>query len=172
MSSTDDLRKEAANHFTYKYSRELQSQLVFEEGIKLDSYPDPKHKEILTIGVGHNLIAKPLDVYGEPIPFELTLDAAVGILINDLDETVYNLGHSWGFFKTMPEGPRRDAIIAMAFQLGVTSFNKFVNFKMMAEHHAWESAKDAALNSAWAKQVPERAYRVVNQLASGEYYEV
>jgi len=40
------------------------------------------------------------------------------------------------------------------------------------ERSDWVAAKAHALDSSWAKQTPERAERVAEQLLTGTYYKV
>lgn len=64
---------------------------------------------------------------------------------------------------------RLGALINMAFQLGVGGVVQFSNMLEALRAKNWQAAHDAALNSKWAQQTPERAGRVAKELLTGEW---
>ena len=151
------------------FSPILQDQLEFEEGNKLAAYLDTKG--VLTIGIGHNLVAQPMwQDTGNPIGHNITMDEAYKLLGLDLLNTEKTLKSTWLYYSKMTPGARKDAILAMAFQLGVGAFNHFVNFKMQVEHGHWNDAVAAGKDSIWDREVPGRAGRVLGQILSNKYY--
>lgn len=67
----------------------------------------------------------------------------------------------------MVTGDRRDVILSMAYQLGVTGLLKFKNMIRAIERNSWEEAYKQALDSRWAKQTPKRANRHAKVLLTG-----
>lgn len=146
----------------------LIEQLKFEEGTRLSVYLDTR--KFNTIGVGHNLDAIPF-FKGHRIPLKITLDFAYELLASDIKDTEDDLAKHWPVLLTL-DCVRRDACIAMAFQLGGHSFLKFHHMIDALTHGKWCDAYNAAMNSNWAKQTPARAKRVAGQFKTGQYYEV
>ena len=146
----------------------LKQQLQFEEGRRLKTYLCPAGHR--TIGIGHNLDAAP-EYHGSPIPDEITDIACDVIFTDDVSRIVEGLKSEWGGLEKLSNA-RRDAVVNMAFQMGVSGVMKFVSMRAYLDRGMWESAAKAALDSAWAKQTPARASRVAHQIQSGEYYKI
>lgn len=64
---------------------------------------------------------------------------------------------------------RMAALQNMAWQIGVNGVLAFKNMIAALEQGDWAAAKIHALDSRWAKQTPERANRVAEQLCTGEW---
>ena len=161
-------------YYSSQFSIPLQDQLVFEEGKVNHAYPDPKHPGILTIGIGHNLIARPKWANGTPIAHTLTDMECFKLLAEDLTDTQIQLLDHWIGVKSMSSGARRNACIAMCFQLGIGAFMKFVNMRRAVEYCNWEEAYASAIDSDWARDplTHARAMRVAGQLRTGTYYDI
>lgn len=148
----------------------LLEQLKFEEGLRLKTYLCTAGKR--TIGYGRNLDANPY-FEGNKIPDEITKDEAEAILAHDIDQVTKQLVHRWTGFTLLDE-VRRDALINMAFQMGVDGL---LGFKMM--HKAllkgdWRKACNEALDSQWGKteELRPRSMRVAGQFLTGLHYKV
>lgn len=147
-------------------STRLLSQLKFEEGLRLKKYNCPAG--FPTIGYGHNLLAGP-DLYGVHIPDQITREFAELLLVVDAGKTIEELRRQWPRLSELDQ-VRKDACLNMSFQLGVAGFLKFEHLKAALLAKDWESAGNAALSSKWARQTPERAGRVAEQIRTGKYY--
>jgi len=146
----------------------LKQQLEFEEGRRLKAYTcTAGHK---TIGIGHNLDVKPA-FNGQRIPDIISDQICDLIFDRDLNDTITQLNFVW-LANTKLDPARRDAIINMCFQLGINGVMKFKLMLNALERSDWVAAKAHALDSSWAKQTPERAERVAEQLLTGTYYKV
>ena len=64
---------------------------------------------------------------------------------------------------------RFGALLNMAYQLGVNGVLGFRSMLAAMQAGQWEDAKNAALNSTWARQTPARAQRVAQQILTGEW---
>jgi len=123
-----------------------------------------------TIGIGHNLDVKPA-FNGQRIPDIISDQVCDLIFDRDLNDTITQLNFVW-LANTKLDPARRDAVINMCFQLGVNGAMKFKLMLNALERSDWVAAKAHALDSSWAKQTPERAERVAEQLLTGTYYKV
>lgn len=156
------------NHFCYYsdlFPEELQAQLAEEEGVRLDTYKD--HLGNKTIGIGHNIDA---DKYWPMDVTSISDKLAWEIFEDDLIDADDELRRKWKHYAKMYAGPRKWAMLAMAFQLGVPRFMQFVQMRAYVERGYWELAAEQALDSQWAKQCPNRAKRVASQIATGQWY--
>lgn len=147
----------------------LIEQLKFEEGLRLTVYRCPAGKR--TIGYGHNLDANP-NYKGQLIPEKISKEFAVILLVQDVTDIEEELGSRWPEFHKIDNHVRRDALVNMAFQLGVTGLLKFKRTLNYVQQNFWQSAAESALASKWAEQVPGRALRVSGQLSTGIPYEI
>jgi len=56
----------------------------------------------------------------------------------------------------------------MAFQLGVNGLLQFEDMLGALKHGLYKRAADAALNSLWAEQTPNRAREVATMIETGD----
>lgn len=126
----------------------LREDLIAEEGIRLNPYLCPAGK--LTLGVGRNL-----DDVG------ITEDEAMMMLDNDIERVKAQLAKALPWLETKPPGVQR-AIANMAFQMGLGGVLKFKNMLAAIQARDYATARREALDSAWAKQTPQRAKRVTD----------
>jgi len=126
----------------------LREDLIAEEGIRLKPYLCPAGKT--TIGVGRNL-----DDVG------ITQDEAMEMLDNDIDRVKAQLAKALPWLETKPQGVQR-AIANMTFQMGLGGVLKFQKMLAALQARDYNAARREALDSAWAKQTPQRAGRVTD----------
>ena len=124
----------------------LADDLILDEGLRLKPYKDTVGKT--TIGVGRNL-----DDVG------ISEEEARQLLANDIANVEAGLDHELPWWRSQPE-PVQRAIGNMAFQLGISGLLQFKNMLQALESGNYEGAKQAALASTWAKEVPDRAVRI------------
>ena len=134
----------------------LSDQLIIHEGLELFCYECSASKQ--TIGVGRNI--DPNNGLG------ITEDAARYLLKNDINRVESELQAAYGWFSELDD-VRKEAVVNMVFNLGLTRFNQFKATIKHIENRDYELAGAEALNSRWAEQVGQRAIDVANQLASG-----
>lgn len=125
-------------------NEETQAWIKTDEGLKLNTYIDTTGH--LTVGWGRNLRNG------------IRLDEAELMFQNDLAQTVHELEQqSW--YINQSENVK-NALINMNFNLGI---EKLLEFKEMIEalkNKNYRAAAQAALNSLWAKQLPNRSKEV------------
>jgi len=134
----------------------LRQLLIKEEGWRNKAYADSLG--VLTVGVGRNLVSKGLS------------DQEIDLLLtNDMREAEAQAAFLPGY-PALNE-VQKAVICSMVFQLGIAGLK---GFKSMLASLAAGDVKGAAahgLDSLWAKQVPIRAKRQMDMLASGEWIE-
>jgi lysozyme len=57
----------------------------------------------------------------------------------------------------------------MAYQLGLTGLMKFKRFITAYDNRNYEEAAKEMLDSLWAKQTPNRASELAEQMETGEF---
>ena len=131
----------------------LRDDLIRHEGLRLKPYRDTEG--VLTIGVGHNL--------AEGISEHI----AMLMLDDDIQRHSEELERAHPVVNLVGE-VRRDVLINMAFNLGVSRLSGFR--KMWAAIHAkdWYIASAEMLDSKWARQVGKRATELAEMMRSGK----
>ena len=141
------------------YDPTLIAELRRDEGVRYSPYKDTVG--IDTVGVGHNLKAKPL-----ALTYPLT-DAEVDrILECDLDEVFAELDKHLPWWRDMSQARQR-VLANMAFNLGVAGLLTFKNTLTEIQRGHYQIAADNMLKSKWAKQVGQRANRLAKMMVEG-----
>lgn len=134
-----------------------------EEGVIPYAYQD--HLSYWTIGVGR-LIDKRKG--GRLTDAEIDM-----LLLNDIQEKEADLEKhaglkaAWARVKNDPV--RSTALLSMCFQMGAEGLAGFKNSLALVAVGKFKEAAANMLQSAWAKQTPERAKRVTTMIATGVY---
>lgn len=145
---------------------DLTAMLAKDEGLRLQVYDDATG---YAIGPGSNVRGHPTIGYG------ICLDAAGGIttaeavvlLANRIAAVRLSLA-GVGWWKGL-DSVRQDAIVAMAYQMGLSGVAAFHVMIAALRDERWQDASAAMLDSLWAHETPSRAYRTANMIASGRY---
>lgn len=137
----------------------IESQLIYDEGIRSYIYPDSLG--FLTIGVGR-CVDKRITSTG------LSKDECLYLLKNDIESHIKELTIAFPWFSSL-NSPRQSALINLCHQLGISKlkqFSKAINFMAQGDY---ENASKEFLDSKWAAQTPDRAKRVCAQIKSGNW---
>ena len=129
--------------------------LIRHEGLKLEPYRCTSDK--LTIGVGRNL-----EDCG------ITEEEAMYLLKNDIKKFHEELTERFYFYQYL-DGARKDAMLNMAFNMGVPRLANFVNALDFMSQRKYAEAADEFLDSKWAKQVGNRAQEVAHMIRTNRY---
>lgn len=135
----------------------LASQLEIDEGRRSRMYLDSANPPRWTIGVGFNLSERAIP---DPI-----IDALLDWCITD---TQHDLDRSLPWWRTMNDA-RQNALANMCFQLGIEKLLGFAQTLALLKAGRWDAAANEALDSAWARQCPNRAKRVTDMIRTGEF---
>lgn len=139
--------------------KDIQSQLREDEGEKLTAYKDSLG--FLTIGIGI-LIDERKPGAG------ITKEESTYLFQNRLRAKTAELRKAFTWFDKLDE-VRQGVLINMAFQMGVAGVIGFKNTMSMVQQGDYEGAAKGMLNSLWAKQTPNRAKRLSEQMRTGEW---
>ena len=136
--------------------KELIKQLEQEEGREASVYKD--HRGFYTIGIGRLVDErKGGGLSDEEIDFLLT---------NDIKKKTAELLQKAPWVASLDQ-VRLDALIAMAFQLGVDGLLGFKTSLGLIKGGRYTEAAEQMLKSLWATQTPARAKRVAEQIRTG-----
>jgi lysozyme len=148
---------------------QLVCELRRDEGVRYIPYLDTK--AVWTIGVGHNLQARPLPT-GWHAP--LTDEQVDELLEQDLEIVYADLDRNLPWWRDL-NFARQRVICNMCFNLGITRLLGFVNTLASMRQGKYADAARGMLNSAWASQVgigtpdkPGRALRLANMMRDGK----
>lgn len=135
------------------------------EGLELMPYKDSLG--ILTVGVGHNLEASPIQDWQYLADGSISMDTAMALFDNDFANATYPLAvYCSPWFQAMD--PVRQAVIQdMCFNLGWPKLSQFHRTLGFFQANDWASASTAMLESLWAKQVPKRAEEDATMVSLG-----
>lgn len=139
----------------------LAKELRRDEGVEYVPYLDTVG--IKTVGVGHNMQAKPLPA---DWTFPLT-DAQVDqLLAEDLQEVFDGLDRNIPWWRNLSY-ERQRALANMAFNLGIKGLMGFKNTLAHIQAERYQSAAEGMLASKWARQVGQRAKRLAAMMVLG-----
>ena len=94
---------------------------------------------------------------------KLDEDIAELILIRKLAELQERIASVFGWFYNSPEEVK-DVVTNMCYQMGVSGFAKFKKTIYLLETEQYDEASIEMLNSLWAKQTPNRAKELSEQI--------
>jgi lysozyme len=144
----------------------LRTLLGRHEGRRSRPYDDATGKTIMkgstvrgypTIGIGHNLEARPLP--------DWIIDE---ILYHDIDDMQAELRQRLPWVMTLDE-IRYVVLCDMAFNMGVSKLLQFKRTLGHIEHGEYPEAAAAMLDSLWARQVGQRAHRLARMMRTGQW---
>ena len=139
--------------------KRLIETLKRHEGVKYYVYKH--HLGYETIGVGRCL--------KQGVGLGLTHDEVDYLLMNDINRCLEELDAAFPWFKDLTE-IRREAMINLCFNLGLTRLRKFEKALAAMSIHNYEEAANEFLDSRWAKQVGNRAKEVTEMIRTGEQH--
>ncbi len=140
-------------------STELERQIRGEEGSSRWAYRDSRGYNTIAIG---RLCDKRMPSSG------LSDEEQTYLFNNDQERTLKEVMELVPWINEL-DMPRKDALLNMAFQMGAGGLAGFVNSLAMLRSKNYAGAADNFLKSAWARQTPERARRVTDQIRLGVY---
>jgi len=135
---------------------ELIEQLRLHEGVRSKVYLCSAGYE--TIGVGRNISDSGIGLSDDEIAY---------LLANDIARCEKEIAERFDWFDDL-DPVRQDAIIDMAFNLGITRLSQFQNMLGALSEGRFDDAAAEALDSRWARQVGQRAQTVAAMIRTGE----
>ena len=139
---------------------QLRKELEVDEGVKYEIYND--HLGYPTFGIGH-LVRDSDPEAGAALGTPVTEDRVIEAFNQDVETVLNDCTILYGDFNELPE--EAQLIIAnMMFNLGRPRLSKFKGMKAGVDSRDWNKAADEMIDSAWYRQVPNRAGRLVKRM--------
>ena len=138
----------------------LIKQLRIDEGVEYRPYLDTVG--ILTVGVGHNLKAKPLP---DGWTYPLTDEQVDDLLADDLEAVFDGLDNERPWWRKLDDDRQR-VLANMAFNLGINGLLGFKNTLAAVSQGRYSAAGAGMAASKWATQVGDRADRLVETMVN------
>ena len=139
---------------------QLRKELEVDEGVKYEIYND--HLGYPTFGIGH-LVRDTDPEAGAAIGTPVSEDRVIEAFNQDVETVLNDCTILYGDFNELPE--EAQLIIAnMMFNLGRPRLSKFKGMKAGVDSRDWKKAADEMVDSAWYRQVPNRAGRLVSRM--------
>ena len=139
---------------------QLRKELEVDEGVKYEIYND--HLGYPTFGIGH-LVRDNDPESGEPVGTPVSEDRVIEAFNQDVETVLSDCNILYDDFSDLPE--EAQLIIAnMMFNLGRPRLSKFKGMKAGVDSRDWNKAADEMIDSAWYRQVPNRAERLVKRM--------
>ena len=137
---------------------QLVNQIKRHEGLVKHAYQD--HLGYWTIGYGR--------LIDEKLGGGISIDEASFLLRNDITKCYNDLAYAHPWIDDL-DAARRDVLINMCFNMGLTRLSKFVKTLAAIRAGEYEVAASEMLDSRWASQVGKRANELAEQMVTGEY---
>ena len=139
---------------------QLRKELELDEGVKYEIYND--HLGYATFGIGHLVIDSDPE-HGQEIGTAVSEDRVIEAFNSDVQTVLADCEQLYYGFNVLPEEVQ--LIIAnMMFNMGRPRLSKFKGMKAGVDSQDWNKAADEMIDSAWYRQVPNRAGRLVKRM--------
>lgn len=139
----------------------IYEQLKIDEGVVYEIYND--HLGYATFGVGH-LVLESDPEHGQPVGTPVSEERVRECFEKDLDTAISECkvlyGESWEEFPSEVQ----EVLVNMLFNLGRPRLSKFKNFNAKLVEGDYAGAAPEGLDSLWARQVGDRANRLMERL--------
>lgn len=167
-SQTDSLRSSAssasspvqspASSSKVSWIAKATDQIKQDEGLVLHVYDDSLG--YATIGYGRLVDRRKNGGISE--------DEALHLLKNDVTARLQVLENAIDFFARLDDA-RKAVLLNMSFQLGIAGLLKFKSTLAYIEMGEFENASVNMMKSLWARQTPNRASRLAEQMRTGQW---
>jgi len=138
----------------------LREQLEIDEGVKYDIYND--HLGYPTFGIGHFVIESDPE-RGQEVGTAVSRERVAEAFESDVKGVIEDCNELYNDFDELPEEAQQ-IIANMMFNMGRTRLSKFRGMKRGVDARDWDAAADEMVDSAWYKQVTNRADRLVQRM--------
>ena len=138
----------------------LREQLKVDEGVKYEIYKD--HLGYPTFGIGHLILDSDAE-HGQDTGTAVSEERVAEAFEADLVSVLSDCESLYGDFGDLPEDAQ-EIIANMIFNMGRPRLSKFKGMKRGVDARDWNAAADEMVDSAWYRQVPNRAKRLVERM--------
>ena len=148
--------------YSKAFRERLREEIIADEGCVLEVYKD--HLGYYTVGVGH-LILPSDEEWETSVGTKITQTRADELLFQDFNNVLKECEDNLTASPEVSEEVR--LILAnMAFNLGLPRLKKFKKMLKAIDEKDYVKASEEGLDSKWAKQVYNRAHRLMDRLRS------
>ena len=138
----------------------LREQLEIDEGVKYEVYLD--HLGYPTFGVGH-LVLESDPEHGAEVGTPVSESRVIEAFEQDCENVLRDCDILYEDFDDLPEEAQQ-IIANMMFNMGRPRLSKFKGMKRGVDARDWNTAADEMVDSAWYRQVTNRADRLVERI--------
>ena len=146
----------------------LREQLEIDEGVKYEVYKD--HLGYATFGIGHLITAHDPE-NGWSVGTDVDEDRVIQAFESDCETVLSDCNILYEDFGDLPEEAQQ-IIANMMFNMGRTRLSKFRGMKRGVDARDWDAAADEMVDSAWYRQVTNRAERLVKRMRAIRHAEL
>ena len=139
---------------------QLREQLEIDEGVKYEVYND--HLGYATFGVGH-LVLESDEEHGAALGTPVSESRVIEAFEQDCENVLRDCDILYEDFGDLPEEAQQ-VIANMMFNMGRPRLSKFKGMKRGVDSRNWHAAADEMVDSAWYRQVTNRADRLVERI--------
>jgi len=139
---------------------QLREQLEIDEGVKYEVYLD--HLGYATFGVGHLVIESDPE-HGAEVGTAVSESRVIEAFEQDCENVLRDCNILYEDFADLPEEAQQ-VIANMMFNMGRPRLSKFKGMKRGVDSRDWNAAADEMVDSAWYRQVTNRANRLVERM--------
>ena len=138
----------------------LRKQLEIDEGIVHEVYLD--HLGLATFGIGHLVIDSDPE-YGAEVGTAVAESRCIEVFNQDVEIVLSDCKILYPDFDELPEEVQQ-IVANMMFNMGRPRLSKFKGMKRGVDARDWNAAADVMVDSAWYRQVTNRAERLVERM--------
>ena len=139
---------------------QLREQLEIDEGVKYEVYND--HLGYATFGVGH-LVLESDEEHGAALGTPVSESRVIEAFEQDCENVLRDCNILYENFEDLPEEVKQ-IVANMMFNMGRPRLSKFKGMKRGVDAEDWNAAADEMVDSAWYRQVTNRAERLVERM--------
>ena len=138
----------------------LREQLEIDEGVVHEIYLD--HLGYPTFGIGH-LVTDTDPEYGADVGTKVDEARCIEAFNEDAESVIKDCKILYSDFDDLPEEVQQ-IVANMMFNMGRPRLSKFKGMKRGVDAKDWNAAADEMVDSAWYRQVTNRANRLVERM--------
>jgi lysozyme len=142
--------------------KQFRDELKRDEGVKNEIYLD--HLGLPTCGIGH-LITEWDNEYEQEVGTPVAEERVNELFEKDLVTTIDECRLIYSDFDVLPVKVQH-IVANMMFNMGRPRLSRFHKMKKAVDNRDWFEAAYEMTDSKWAKQVPNRAMRLVGEMQS------
>lgn len=139
---------------------QLREQLEVDEGCVYEIYND--HLGYPTFGIGH-LVKESDPEQGQSLGTAVSSERVAEAFESDIQSVLRDCNILYSDFDDLPEEAQQ-VIANMMFNLGRPRLSKFAGMNRGVDARDWNAAADEMVDSAWYRQVTNRADRLVQRV--------